>query len=269
MQIALWPVNELSSRWMVLVSAPIVGSFLGVVIQRLPQGQSVTFARSACEHCGTRLAAWELIPLVSYAWQGGKCRTCHEMIPWFHPLIELAAIAVALSALAADPDASRLWVDCALGWSLLALGWIDAGWLLLPDVLTLPLVPIGLLVTLLWQPAVLADHIVATFAGYLGLRGVAWVYRALRGFDGVGDGDAKLLAAVGAWLGLAALPIVVLIAALFGLALAAAQALTGHQPQATTAMPFGSCLAVAMWLIWLYGGAIAGALSWSLGWLWL
>lgn len=266
---AAWPVNELSSRLMVLAVAPIVGSFLGVLIRRLPRGQSVTFARSACEHCGTRLAAWELIPLVSYAWQGGKCRTCHGMISWFHPLVELAAIGVALSAMSVESDISRLLVGCALGWSLLALGWIDARWLLLPDVLTLPLVPVGLLVTLLWQPALLSDHIVATCAGYLGLRGIAWVYRALRGYDGIGDGDAKLLAAVGAWLGLAALPIVVLIAALFGLALAGGQALAGYRLQATTALPFGTYLAVAMWLVWLYGDAIEGAIAWSLGWLWL
>jgi leader peptidase (prepilin peptidase)/N-methyltransferase len=135
--------------WLPLAAAPFVGSFAGVLVRRLPRGQPVVLARSRCEGCGAALGAAELVPLLGYAWQRGQCRRCGGRIAPFHPAIELGALIVAAWAVAADQAGLRLWFDCALGWTLLALAWIDAEWLVLPDPLTLPLVLAGLAATAL------------------------------------------------------------------------------------------------------------------------
>ena len=157
-----------------------------------------------------RLGAIDLVPLLSFAALRGPCRHCRQPIGRFHPAIELAATAVALWAVLADPEPERVWADCGLGWTLLTLAWIDWTDLLLPDVLTLPLLLAGLALTLAWDPDALADHCLASVLAYLSFQGLAFAYRRLRGWDGLGGGDAKLVAAAGAWCGLAALPFVVL-----------------------------------------------------------
>lgn len=240
-----WPI--------VLVASPFIGSFLGVLIRRLPEGRPVTLARSSCEACGGTLTVPELVPLVSYLWQRGRCRRCGVAIGPFHPIVELAAFTVAVWAVFAETDPVRLWADCMLGWTLLALSWIDIRSMRLPDALTLPLLLAGLAVTAVVQPEALAGHAAGAAAGYLALRAVAWCYHLLRGREGLGAGDAKLLGAAGAWLGVAWLPYVVLLAALLGLGAAAWLALRGRSVRADTALPFGPCLALAFWLLWLHG----------------
>jgi leader peptidase (prepilin peptidase)/N-methyltransferase len=241
--------------WPLLVS-PFVGSFLGVLIRRLPADQPVVFSRSVCAHCGTRLAWLDLIPLVSFLISRGRCRHCGQPIGLFHPLVELATAGVALWALRSEPDPALVWVDCGLGWTLLTLAWIDWTDLLLPDVLTLPLLLAGLAVTYALQPDALVDHSVAAAAGYLAFQGLALGYRWLRGRDGLGGGDAKLIAAAGAWCGLAALPVVVVVSALLGLLAALGLALTGRNMTSTTQIPFGPCIVLAFWLAWMCGGAV-------------
>lgn len=231
--------------------APFVGSFLGVLILRLPASRPVVLARSACDHCGTCLAIRELVPLASYLVQRGRCRHCGSRIDPIHLAVELAAIAVVMAAAVVEADPARLWVDCLLGWVLLALAWIDWQWMRLPDVLTLPLLLAGLAVTLFHDPVATPEHAAAAIVAYLALRGLALGYRRLRGREGLGAGDAKLLAAAGAWLGLALLPWVVLLAAVAGLAAALAWALTGRRIDAGTALPFGPWLALALWVLWL------------------
>jgi leader peptidase (prepilin peptidase) / N-methyltransferase len=240
----LWPV----------LAAPFVGSFLGVLIRRLPVGRGLVLTRSACESCGRALAPWDLVPLASWLALRGRCRACGAAISWFHPAVELAATAVALSAAWTGSDVTDVWCGCLLGWTLLALAWIDWDWLRLPDALTLPLIVAGLVATWLLDPAAIADHAGATLAGYAALRGLNALYRRLRGRDGLGAGDAKLLAAGGAWVGLAALPWLLLLAALAGLGVAALRRLRGERLGATTALPFGTCLAAALWLAWLAAG---------------
>ena len=246
----LWPLLEL---WP-LLAAPFVGSFLGVLIIRLPARAPVVFARSACPRCGNRLAAIDMVPLLSFLLLRGRCRQCQAPIGLFYPVIELAATAVALWATLADPQPERIWVDCALGWTLLALAWIDCTDFLLPDVLTLPLLVAGLGLTCAWQPDALADHSVASVLAYLSFQGLGYAYRRLRGRDGLGGGDAKLTAAAAAWCGLSALPLVVLGSALLGLLAALGLALAGRTVTSTTRIPFGPCIALAFWLIWLHGG---------------
>jgi leader peptidase (prepilin peptidase)/N-methyltransferase len=234
-----------------LVLAPFVGSFLAVLILRLPTGRPVVLSRSICEHCGTRLGVRDLVPLASYVIQRGRCRFCAAFINPTHLAVELAAIAVLLPPALVETDAARLWLDCLLGWTLLTLSWIDWQWMRLPDVLTLPLLLAGLLVTWLRAPTELAEHAAAAIMAYLSLQGLALAYRRLRGRDGLGAGDAKLLAAAGAWLGLAALPWVVLLASSTALLAALALSLAGHRLDRTSAIPFGPFLSLALWLCWL------------------
>ena len=186
-----------------LLAAPFVGSLLGVLIQRLPAGRPVALSRSICESCGTRLAARDLVPVLSWLALRGSCRCCGAAIGFFPLAVEFAAVAVAGAAAVLGPDPARLWLDCALGWVLLTLAWIDARHMRLPDILTLPLIPAGLIVALVRSPDEILDRTLAAIAGYACLRAVALGYWAWRGREGLGQGDAKLLAAAGAWVGLA------------------------------------------------------------------
>ena len=240
----LWP----------LIAAPFIGSFLGVLIVRLPEHAPIGATRSACPQCGVKLGPIDLVPLVSFLFLRGRCRHCQAPIGAFYPGVEMAAVAVALWAILAGADPSGVWVDCGLGWALLTLAWIDWTDFLLPDVLSLPLLLAGLVVTLVRSPETLTDHCLAAAIGYLSFQGLAMAYRHLRGRDGLGGGDAKLIAAAGAWCGLATLPFIVLGSALLGLLAALALALSGRTVTSTTRIPFGPCIALAFWLAWLYGG---------------
>lgn len=234
-----------------MVAGPFAGSFLGVLVRRLPRGAPVAAARSACESCGAPLGPLDLIPLLSALVLRGRCRHCGARFAPFHWWIELAATAVAAIAVAVGGGPAAVWAGCLLGWTLLALGWIDLDHFRLPDVLTLPLLLAGLGVTVLLDPGDAYAHAAAAAVGYLLLRGLALGYRAWRGREGLGAGDAKLLAAAGAWVGPDGLPTVLLLAGLFGLALALTLRLRGQAMTATTALPFGPGLAAAMWLVWL------------------
>jgi leader peptidase (prepilin peptidase) / N-methyltransferase len=238
----------------VLVS-PVIGSFLGVLIQRLPDGGDVVASRSQCNACQRTLGPADLIPLVSYLVTRGRCRHCGAPIGRFHLLIELAALLVAVWAVSLD-EGLRLWADCVLGWTLLALGWIDARHMILPDILTLPLVLAGLGFAWFLEPERIFDHAAGAAIGWLLFWAVSRLYRWLRGRDGLGEGDAKLLAASGAWVGWFGLGPVMLAAALTGLAQALVIRLRGGEATAATAIPFGPPLAFATWLVWLYAPAL-------------
>lgn len=164
-----------------------------------------------------------------------------------------AAMLVALWAGAIASHWTRFLLDCAFGWSLLALAWIDWQRLRLPDVLTLPLLGFGLAVTALEAPDELSSSVIGALAGYAALRLVGEAHYRLRGREGIGQGDAKLLAAGGAWLGWEALPWVVLLAALLGLTLAVLQCARNKALTRETVLPFGPPLALAIWIIRLHG----------------
>ncbi len=244
--------------WLIaLMASPFVGSFLGVVVRRLPSGRPVVLDRSRCDGCGRVLGMRELVPVLSYLVQRGRCRGCGMSIAPAHLAIELAATGVAVSAAAAGTsgDPAQLWLSCGLGWTLLALAWIDWEHLRLPDVLTLPLLMAGLGATWLFDPAQAPQHAAAAALGFTAFWLLARGYRALRGRDGLGGGDAKLLAAGGAWIGLEHLPLVVTGAAVLGILLGAFQQWQGKVVVATTALPFGPCLCAAVWGCWLVYGA--------------
>jgi leader peptidase (prepilin peptidase) / N-methyltransferase len=235
-----------------LMVAPFVGSFLGVVVRRLPEGLPIAWVRSRCDGCGAELRARDLVPILSWLAAKGRCRYCAHTLGWFYPGIEVAAVAVALAAVSID-GGEGAWLDCLLGWWLLTLGWIDIRCWLLPDVLTLPLIVVGLVAAALFDPDQLAGRALGAALGYLSLLAVAALYRELRGRDGLGRGDVKLFAASGAWLGAGALPQVIFLAALSALAVAGCLWLAGVRLGAQSALPFGPFLALATWLLWLFG----------------
>jgi leader peptidase (prepilin peptidase)/N-methyltransferase len=238
-----------------LFIAPFVGSFLGVVTDRLPAGRPLLLARSACDECERTLRSGELVPFFSFVTLGGRCGCGKVRLSWFYPGIELAALAVAASA-AWVLSGWLLWASLGLGWTLLALATIDLRHYVLPDLLTLPLIPAGLAVAFALDPAMLPGHALGALLGFGAFVAIGELYRRLRGRDGLGLGDAKLLAAAGAWLGWAALPSVVLIGAALALALALAQALGGAKLALTGQVAFGPHLALAFWLVWLLGPLI-------------
>ena len=249
----LGPLGRIeASGWLLLFLAPIAGSFAGVLIRRLPDDVPIVRGRSACDACGAVLQARDLVPLASWAATGGRCRHCGTPLEWFYPAVELAAIGIALVSLAVDSGADA-WLDALLGIWLLALGWIDVRRWLLPDALTLPLIAAGLAAAAIWAPGDLIDRVAGVVCGYLGLRLAGWAYRHWRGREGLGGGDAKLLAAAGAWVGASGLPTVVFGAAAGALAMAAGLVLAGHALRRDTALPFGPFLAAAAWLVWLFG----------------
>ncbi len=248
----LWPV----------LAAPFVGSFLGVLIIRLPACRPLAMARSACPNCGTTLGPIDLVPLISFLALRGRCRHCGEKIGLFHLMVELAATGIAILAVLGNPDTAQVWVACGLGWTLLTLAWIDWTDFLLPDVLTLPLLLAGLVLTLVWDPDALTDHCLAAAFAYLSFQAIALGYRRLRGRDGLGGGDAKLIAAAGAWCGTSTLPLIVLCSALIGLLAALGLALAGRSVTSTTRIPFGPCISLAFWLVWTQGTLADDLLQW-------
>ncbi|HEY6095661.1 MAG TPA: A24 family peptidase [Gallionellaceae bacterium] len=216
----------------------MVGSFLNVVIHRLPKimdnewrahcaellgkqpprqaPYNLRVPRSACPHCGHQISALENIPVLSYLWLGGKCRKCRAPISMRYPMVE--AISALLSAGAAWHFGFGLAAAAALVfiWAMLALTFIDFDTQLLPDDITLPLLWLGLLANLYGTFTTLPQAVAGAMVGYLALWSVYWLFKLVTGKEGMGYGDFKLLAAIGAWLGWQLLPLVILLSSLVG-----------------------------------------------------
>lgn len=239
------------------LTAPFIGSFLGVLILRLPAGLPVAAARSRCDHCAERLTMRDLVPLLSWLVNRARCRHCAYPLSAFYPGIELAAVLVALWA-ATQLSGWLLWAGCGLGWSLLALSVTDQRAMILPDALTLPLIPAGLTVAWAIDPATLPDHVTGMAVGFATLLAIRGGYRKLRGREGLGLGDVKLMAAAGAWLSWQALPSVLLTATVCGLALVVIRTVANRPPDPQECIPFGPCICLAIWSVWLYGPVVPG-----------
>jgi leader peptidase (prepilin peptidase)/N-methyltransferase len=252
----------------------LIGSFLNVVIHRLPQmmqrdaenylaheagripphGERYNLwtPRSACPHCAAPVAARHNIPVLGYLLLRGRCAACGAVISRRYPAVEI--FTALLSALTAWHFGLGVegFAALALVYFLIALGFIDAHTQLLPDSLTLPLLWLGLLVNLNGVFAPLPDAVIGAAAGYLVLWSIYWIFRLATGKDGLGYGDFKLLAALGAWLGWQALPLILVLASCVGALVGIAMVLLRKQSKDQT-IPFGPYLALGGLLMLLYG----------------
>ena len=256
----------------------IVGSFLNVVIHRLPRmlergwhaqcaelrgevppaqpAYNLVVPRSACPACGHRIGALENVPVLSWLVLRGKCSACGTRISARYPIVELIAGALAALAIAHFGPTWQGVAACGLLWTLLALTFIDLDTQLLPDDLTLPLLWAGLFVNLFGLFVPLPEALVGAIAGYVSLWSVYWAFKLIRGKEGMGYGDFKLLAALGAWMGWKALPAIVLLSsavgAVIGIALVLIKRRDHQQP-----LPFGPYLAAAGMIVMLSGDRLA------------
>ncbi len=273
---------------MALVLGLLVGSFLNVVVYRLPvmmerewrehcaelaagdtQGESAppegeataeTFnllvPRSRCPNCGHEIRAVENVPVFSWLIQRGRCRACGWRIPPRYPAVEL--LTGLLSAAVIFAFGATLAGVAALGltWALIALAFIDLDTQLLPDSITLPLLWAGLALNLTTATFVpLETAVIGAIVGYLSLWSIYWLFKLLTGKEGMGYGDFKLLAALGAWFGWGALPGVILLSSVVGAVVGVAMiVLRGHDRQIP--IPFGPYIAAAGWIMLIWGDAI-------------
>jgi leader peptidase (prepilin peptidase)/N-methyltransferase len=263
----------------------VVGSFLNVVAHRLPRMLEADWRRqcrelleadvalpdaageaplslsgpaSHCPQCGHRIRPWENVPLVSWLFLRGRCSACGWRIPARYPITELAAGALAAAVAWQLGPSWAMAAALLLTWGLLALAVIDLETMLLPDDVTLPLLWLGLLVNLQGAIVPLADAVIGAVAGYLSLWLVYHGFRLATGKEGMGHGDFKLLAALGAWLGWQMLPLVILLASVVGAVAGIALIATGARERARP-IPFGPFLAAAGWLALVAGEPIMDA----------
>lgn len=257
-----------------------IGSFLNVVIHRLPRmmehdwqtqcaelrneaiepGERLNLAtpRSRCPACGHQISALENIPVISYLWLRGRCAGCRQAISTRYPLIE--AFTGLLSAYLAWHFGLSWQAAGALclAWALIALAFIDFDTQLLPDSITLPLLWLGLFFNLFGAFADLRSAVVGAMAGYLSLWSVYWLFKLATGKEGMGYGDFKLLAALGAWLGWQMLPAIILLSSLVGAAVGIGLILLARHGR-NVPIPFGPYLAAAGLIALLWGHQLTRA----------
>ena len=272
-QVSSLPLSQpvslpLSLPWVLflLLLAPALGSFLGVLVDRLPRGEDVL--RSRCRSCAHRLGLRDLLPILSFAASRGRCRHCRAVIPPWSLYLEITATGAAVLALAAGGSLAEVLFSCLFLWLLLALAACDLIWLRLPDLLTAALALlvfawVGLGAGLEFRLGL--EFELALVGAGLGLGSFLALrlgYRAWRGREGLGLGDVKLMVGLGAFAGPFDLPLLVLMAALMGLTGGGAAAwikrrqrlgaaAIGSPPLGQQALPFGAALCAAAALLWL------------------
>lgn len=262
-----------------------VGSFLNVVILRLPLMMERAWKREAralleqpevsesvlslwqpastCPTCNTGIKPWHNLPLLSWLLLRGRCAACHAPISVQYPLVELTAALLSVACVWRFGWSSQLAAALIFTWTLLALTVIDLRTQLLPDDLTLPLVWGGLLLSLGSVFVPVQTAVIGAIAGYLTLWLVFQLFRLVTGKEGMGYGDFKLLAALGAWLGWQALPTVILLSSVVGAVVGIGLIVfRGHDRQIP--IPFGPYLAVAGWITLMFGDALSQAYLHSL-----
>jgi leader peptidase (prepilin peptidase)/N-methyltransferase len=274
----------------------LVGSFLNVVIHRLPimldrewrsqakeilatpekavttpEGKyNLIVPRSACPHCGTMITAAQNIPVISYLLLRGRCAKCKARISPRYPMVEL--VTGVLSAAVAWKFGFHWYTAAALvfTWALIALTVIDFDTQLLPDNITLPLVWIGLLLSLAHSPEASfpvdpRSSIIGGVAGYMSLWSVYWLFKLVTGKEGMGYGDFKLFAAFGTWLGWQMLPLIILLSAFTG-AVVGITLIVARGRDRNIPIPFGPYLAAAGWIALMWGDALVDAYLRTSGW---
>ena len=276
--------------FLALVLGLLVGSFLNVVIYRVPEGLNrnwklqakqmldlpleqgegerfnILMPPSHCPSCKTAIKPWQNIPILSYVLLKGQCKHCQTAISLRYPLIELLTglvFAVCAWKFGATWTALATMVFSAY---LIAMIFIDADTQLLPDQLTLPLMWGGIVFHLAayllqadWGITTLVDSLLGAIVGYMSLWSIFQLFKLVTGKEGMGYGDFKLLAALGAWLGISVLPIIIIMSALVGLVFALIMKVAKNQP-----MPFGPYLAISGWIVLIFSQHIGQFIQWWL-----
>jgi prepilin signal peptidase PulO-like enzyme (type II secretory pathway) len=233
----------------------LIGSAIDAGADRFAREESWITGRSRCRTCDRPLSWYELVPLASWAISRGRCRTCRAPIGWSAPATELAGALIALAAVFFAP-AGLLTLTVLLGWALLALAAIDFRTFLLPDGLNAAVLVLGLAMLALASPTEWPLHFAGGVIGF----GLLWIvelaYRRLRGRDGLGRGDAKLLGAIGLWVGAYGIAPVLLIASLSGIAAALLLSLRDSKTlSGQSAIAFGPWIALGGYIVWLLQSA--------------
>ena len=259
----------------------LIGSFLNVVIYRLPLQLKDTWQRDAlefleqeapdankkfsvisppsrCTNCEVLIKPWHNIPVISYLLLKGRCKNCRQKISLQYPTVEilcglLSAIVVWHFGLTPQTCWALLFT-----WTLIALTGIDFNHQLLPDNLTLPLLWLGLFININGTFTTLHDAVIGAMAGYLSLWSVYWAFKLIRGKEGMGYGDFKLLAVIGGWVGWQLLPVVILLSSVIG-ALVGLTTIAFFDGQRDKPIPFGPYLAGAGWIALIWGDQIYGS----------
>ena len=273
-----------------LILGLLVGSFLNVVIYRVPEGLNrnwklqakqmldlpleqgegerfnILMPPSHCPSCKSAIKPWQNIPILSYVLLKGQCKHCHAAISMRYPLVELLTglvFAVCAWKFGATWTALAAMVFSAY---LIAMIFIDADTQLLPDQLTLPLMWGGIVFHLAayllqadWGITTLVDSLLGTIVGYMSLWSIFQLFKLVTGKEGMGYGDFKLLAALGAWLGISVLPIIIIMSAVVGLIFALIMKVAKNQP-----MPFGPYLAISGWIVLVFSQPISQFIQWWL-----
>ena len=282
---------------LVFVLGLLVGSFLNVVIYRLPimmdremTAYLIEFLREAksnpelkslhaaseqlpeeetepeesfnlmlpashCPSCGHKIRAWENIPILSYLLLRGKCSNCGTAIHWRYPSVELATGLLSLVIVLTFGFSLTTLLGICLTWALIVLTMIDFDHKILPDSITLPLIWIGLLINFNGTFVPLESAVIGAIAGYMTLWTVFWVFKLLTGKDGMGYGDFKLLAALGAWMGWSSLPMIILLSSLVGAVVGLSLIIILGRDK-NIPIPFGPYLAAAGWISFVWGDSI-------------
>lgn len=260
-----------------LIFGLLIGSFLNVVVHRLPimmerdwqtqardildlpqpeklQTYNLSVPRSRCPNCQHKITAWENIPVISYLFLKGKCSACHQSISARYPSVELmTAVMTAAVIYKFGPGLAGL-TACLLTWALIALALIDFDTKFLPDSITLPFLWLGLIVNTVGLITLFPNAFWGAIAGYLSLWFIYQAFKLVTGKEGMGFGDFKLLALLGAWLGWQMLPLVIILSSLAGAIIGGTLIALGRDR--ANAIPFGPFLAIAGWLALMFGETI-------------
>jgi leader peptidase (prepilin peptidase)/N-methyltransferase len=281
--LTLFPALSLG---LVLITGLIVGSFLNVVIHRLPKMMerewkqqcellldtantathtttptentlpfNLMVPRSRCPHCGHAITALQNIPVISYLVLRGKCAGCKAAISPRYPIIELVTGLLSVAVVAYLGLTTAALLGLVFTWCLITLTMIDADTQLLPDDITLPLLWLGLIANSFGVFTTLENALWGAIAGYMVLWSIFWLFKLLTGKEGMGYGDFKLLAALGAWMGWQVLPQIIILSSLVGAVVGIALMLIKKRGKEVP-IPFGPYLAVAGWIAFVWGDAI-------------
>lgn len=266
---------------LVTIFGLLIGSFLNVVIHRLPimmerefkrdaseyfelketsvgnepDVYNLVLPRSACPKCQHQITALENIPVISYMFLRGKCSQCQVKISPRYPLVELVTGLLSLVVAWQFGPTWQCLAALLLTWSLIALTCIDFDTMLLPDSIVLPMLWLGLAVNVSGGFVDLNSAVIGAMAGYLSLWSIYWAFKLLTGKDGMGYGDFKLFALIGAWLGWQALPVTILLSSIVGAIIGISIMVIRGQDK-NIPMPFGPFLAIAGWIALLWGNDI-------------